>query len=54
MMVRTEEELARMRRAWRVVAEMHERTRAALRPGVTTAELASAAAARASRVNRAE
>lgn len=28
-----------MRRAGRVVAEMHERTRAALRPGVTTAEL---------------
>lgn len=28
-----------MRRAGRVVAEMHERIRAALRPGVTTAEL---------------
>lgn len=28
-----------MRRAGRVVAEMHERTRAALRPGITTAEL---------------
>jgi methionyl aminopeptidase len=28
-----------MRRAGRVVAEMHERTRAALRPGVTTGEL---------------
>jgi methionyl aminopeptidase len=38
-MVRTREELARMRRAGRVVAEMHERTRAAIRPGVTTAEL---------------
>ncbi len=28
-----------MRKAGRVVAEMHERTRAALRPGITTAEL---------------
>ena len=28
-----------MRRAGRVVAEMHEKTRAAIRPGVTTAEL---------------
>ncbi len=28
-----------MRRAGRVVAEMHERTRAAARPGVTTADL---------------
>jgi methionyl aminopeptidase len=28
-----------MRRAGRVVAEMHERTRAALRPGITTGEL---------------
>ncbi|HEX5265932.1 MAG TPA: type I methionyl aminopeptidase [Acidimicrobiales bacterium] len=38
-MVRTKEELARMRRAGRVVAEMHEKTRAAIRPGVTTADL---------------
>ena len=28
-----------MRRAGRVVAEMHERIRAAIRPGVTTGEL---------------
>jgi len=32
-----------MRRAGRVVAEMHERTREAIRPGVTTAELDSVA-----------
>jgi methionyl aminopeptidase len=32
-------ELATMRRAGKVVAEMHERTREALRPGVTTGEL---------------
>ena len=38
-MVRTKDELAKMRRAGRVVAEMHEKTRAAIRPGVTTAEL---------------
>jgi methionyl aminopeptidase len=36
---RNAEELAKMRRAGRVVAEMHERTRAAIRPGVTTGEL---------------
>jgi methionyl aminopeptidase len=36
---RNAEELAKMRRAGRVVAEMHEATRAALRPGVTTKEL---------------
>jgi methionyl aminopeptidase len=36
---RNAEELAKMRRAGRVVAEMHERTRAAVRPGVTTREL---------------
>lgn len=36
---RTAEQLATMRRAGQVVAEMHERTRAALRPGVTTVEL---------------
>ncbi|MCK4176127.1 type I methionyl aminopeptidase [Aciditerrimonas ferrireducens] len=38
-MRRRPEELAKMRRAGRVVAEMHEATRAAIRPGVTTAEL---------------
>ncbi len=38
-MRRNADELARMRRAGRVVAEMHEATRAALRPGVTTKEL---------------
>ncbi|MDA8268015.1 MAG: type I methionyl aminopeptidase [Actinomycetota bacterium] len=32
-------EIAKMRRAGRVVAEMHEATRAAVRPGVTTAQL---------------
>ena len=34
---RSTDELAKMRRAGRVVAEMHEATRAAIRPGVTTA-----------------
>jgi len=38
-MRRRSDELAKMRRAGRVVAEMHAATRAALRPGVTTAEL---------------
>ena len=38
-MRRTAEEIAKMRRAGRVVAEMHEATRAAAKPGVTTAEL---------------
>jgi methionyl aminopeptidase len=37
--VRTPEEVAAMRRAGRVVAEMHERIRAAIAPGVTTAAL---------------
>jgi methionyl aminopeptidase len=37
--LRTPEELAVMRRAGQVVAEMHEVCRAALRPGVTTGEL---------------
>ncbi len=37
--VRSEQELALMRRAGRVVAEMHEVIRAAVRPGVTTAHL---------------
>jgi methionyl aminopeptidase len=36
---RTPEEIAKMRRAGKVVAEMHEATRAAARPGVSTAEL---------------
>jgi methionyl aminopeptidase len=38
-MRRSSEEIARMRRAGRVVAEMHERTRQAARPGFTTADL---------------
>jgi len=37
--VRAPDEIAAMRRAGRVVAEIHEATRAALRPGVTTAGL---------------
>lgn len=37
--VRTADDIVAMRRAGRVVAEMHERIRAALRPGVTTADL---------------
>jgi methionyl aminopeptidase len=36
---RNEAELAKMRRAGRVVAEMHEATRTAAKPGVTTLEL---------------
>lgn len=43
-MIRTPDELARMRRAGRVVAEMHERIRAAARPGVTTGQLDRVAA----------
>lgn len=38
-MRRRPDEIAKMRRAGRVVAEMHARIRDALRPGVTTAEL---------------
>src|SRR5580658_5061415 len=38
-MRRTPDEIAKMRRAGRVVAEMHEATRAAAKPGVTTADL---------------
>jgi methionyl aminopeptidase len=38
-MRRNEAELAKMRKAGRVVAEMHEATRAAIRPGVTTREI---------------
>jgi methionyl aminopeptidase len=37
--VKSAAELAKMRKAGRVVAEMHERIRAAIRPGVTTAQL---------------
>lgn len=38
-MVRSAAELAKMRRAGKVVAEMHARIREAIRPGVTTAAL---------------
>src|SRR5687767_7709284 len=38
-MRRSAEEIAKMRRAGKVVAEMHEKTRLAIRPGVTTAQL---------------
>ncbi|MHB1711640.1 MAG: type I methionyl aminopeptidase [Acidimicrobiales bacterium] len=38
-MRRNEGELAKMRRAGRVVAEIHEATRAVIRPGVTTEEI---------------
>lgn len=38
-MRRSKEELAKMRKAGLVVAEMHEATRAVIRPGVTTAEI---------------
>jgi len=41
--VRSREEIAKMRKAGRVVAEMHAATRAAARPGVTTADLDRAA-----------
>jgi methionyl aminopeptidase len=44
-MRRNAEELAKMRRAGKVVAEMHEATRAAAAPGVTTAELDAVARA---------
>jgi len=37
--VRSRSDVAEMRKAGRVVAEMHERIRAAVRPGVTTLEL---------------
>lgn len=36
---RSPDEINKMRRAGRVVAEMHAATRAAIRPGITTAEL---------------
>ena len=38
-MSRTADEIAKMRKAGKVVAEMHEATRAGAKPGVTTAEL---------------
>jgi methionyl aminopeptidase len=41
---RSSDELNKMRRAGKVVAEMHEATRAAIRPGVTTLELNEVAA----------
>ena len=43
-MRRSSDELAKMRKAGKVVAEMHEATRAAIRPGVTTAQLNEVAA----------
>jgi len=42
---RSSEELDKMRKAGKVVAEMHEATRAAIRPGVTTSYLNEVAAA---------
>jgi methionyl aminopeptidase len=36
---RTPDEIAKMRKAGKVVAEMHEATRAVLRPGISTAEI---------------
>ncbi|MEI6700517.1 MAG: type I methionyl aminopeptidase [Actinomycetota bacterium] len=38
-MIRQPDELDKMRRAGKVVAEMHEKTREAIRPGITTREL---------------
>jgi methionyl aminopeptidase len=43
-MRRSKDELDKMRKAGKVVAEMHEVTRAAIRPGVTTMELNEVAA----------
>ena len=43
-MRRNEGELIKMRKAGKVVAEMHEATRAAIRPGVTTMQLNNIAA----------
>ena len=43
-MRRSADELAKMRKAGRVVAEIHEATRAAIRPGATTAEINEVAA----------
>jgi len=41
---RSKDELNKMRKAGKVVAEMHEATRAAIRPGITTLELNEVAA----------
>jgi methionyl aminopeptidase len=38
-MIRTKEEIGKMRKAGRVVAEILEKTRAAIRPGVTTLDI---------------
>ena len=38
-MIRQPDELNKMRRAGKVVAEMHEKTREAIRPGITTLDL---------------
>ncbi|NNN14393.1 MAG: type I methionyl aminopeptidase [Acidimicrobiaceae bacterium] len=38
-MRRSKDEIAKMRRAGRVVAEIHEKTRAAIRPGITTLQI---------------
>jgi methionyl aminopeptidase len=40
---RNADELAKMRKAGRVVAEIHEATRAVIRPGVTTLDIDRAA-----------
>jgi methionyl aminopeptidase len=42
--IRNKDELAKMRKAGKVVAEMHEVTRAAIRPGITTRQLDELAA----------
>jgi methionyl aminopeptidase len=42
--IRKKDELAKMRKAGKVVAEMHDVTRAAIRPGVTTKQLNDLAA----------
>ncbi|MCU1490965.1 MAG: Methionine aminopeptidase [Acidimicrobiaceae bacterium] len=44
-MIRSPEEIAKMRKAGRVVAEIHAETRAIIRPGVTTAQIDAAARA---------
>jgi methionyl aminopeptidase len=38
-MIRSRDEIAKMRRAGRVVAEIHEKTRAMIRPGITTLDI---------------
>ena len=54
-MIRSPDEIAKMRKAGRVVAEIIEKTRAAIRPGVTTLEIDAVAreviAARGARSN---